>query len=242
MVRRFIWACGICAALACNTAALQTPPRANEDAGTETDAAPEDAIADAPSTPDSGCPPPALLSVANVPPGYMPAVTVTIARLIDGDSDNFNFPNAQAQGVRLLFVNTEESGGPEMTDFGVQTKEIAHAYLRSAKSLQIAVRESRPGSGMPDLDPYNRWLSLLFVDGELFQTWLVRQGLSAYYTVFGCAPAPIHEALLYAEAEANAANRGIWGPGPHNDYKAVLEQWIGNRTCRPNPYKSPYCG
>jgi endonuclease YncB( thermonuclease family) len=74
----------------------------------------------------------------------------------------------------------------------------------------------------------------VFVDGELLQTRIVREGYSAYHTLFGCARSPVHEALLYAEAEAWTARRGIWAPGHPTDYRPVLEDWVGRRTCRPN--------
>jgi len=197
------------------------------------------------SVPDAtlgnACPAPKRLGLADIPTGYLPPVKVTIADVADGDSGRYSFPSAQNQGVRLLYVNTEESFGAEMTAFGVQTKGIVIQWINEAKEVQIAVRESFKGSKKPDNDPYDRWLSLMFLDGELLQTRLVREGLTAYYTVFGCAPDPIHEALLHAEAEANTNKRGIWGPGPHNDYRVTLEEWIGTRTCRPNPFKGPYC-
>lgn len=183
------------------------------------------------------------MTTANIPSGYIAPVKVTIAFLADGDSGRFNFPNATDRGVRMLYVDTEESGGAEMTAFGVDTKAKVHAWIRAAKKIEIAVQETSPGSGVPHEDPFDRWLSLVFLDGELLQERIVREGLSAYYVQFGCAPAgsALHEALLYGEAEANAAGRGIWGPGPHNDYEVVLAKTIGNRTCRPNPFKGqPY--
>lgn len=198
----------------------------------------------------SGCPVPAKLTTANIPSGYMAPVRVTISFLADGDSGRFNFPTASDQGVRMLYVNTEESGGAEMTDFGVQTKLKVHPWIRAAQNIEIAVRESAPGSGLPDVDPYGRWLSLIFLDGQLLQERIVREGLSAYYVQFGCAPtsggaASLHSTLLWSEAEANARDLGIWSSAPspaHNDYSVVLTQWIGNRTCRPNPFKNqPYC-
>lgn len=193
------------------------------------------------STIPSNCPAPRALGPANVSAGFLRPVKVTIAGVADGDSGRYNFPNAANQGVRMLWVNTEESFGDDMTAFGVETKATVIKWITDAKEIQIAVQETAPGSGIPDSDPYDRWLSLLFLDGELLQTRIVREGLSAYYTAFGCAGAPFHDALLHSEAEANANKRGIWGPGAHNDYRVVLTAWIGTRKCRPNPFIAPYC-
>lgn len=189
----------------------------------------------------SDCPAPRALGPANVPAGFLRPVKVTIAGVADGDSGRYNFPNAANQGVRMLWVNTEESFGDDMTAFGVQTKATVIKWITDAKDIQIAVQETSTGSGIPDSDPYDRWLSVVFLDGELLQTRIVREGLSAYYTTFGCAGAPFHDALLHSEAEANKNKRGIWGPGPHNDYSIVLAEWIGTRKCRPNPFLAPYC-
>lgn len=193
------------------------------------------------STIASPCPAPIAIGPANVPAGFLRPVKVTIAGIADGDSGRYNFPNAQNQGIRLLWINTEESFGDDMTDFGVKTKATVIQWINAAKEIQIAVQETARGSGVPDSDPYDRWLSVMFVDGELLQTRIVREGLSAYYTAFGCADAPFHEALLHSEAEANVNSRGIWGPGPHNDYRVALAEWIGTRKCRPNPFLASYC-
>ena len=53
-------------------------------------------------------------------------------------------------------------------------------------------------------------------------------------------PAPLHNALLYGEAEARANRRGIWAAGHPTDYSRVIPTFI-QRGCRPNPYTAPYC-
>ena len=189
------------------------------------------------------CPEPAGLTTSDIPSGYLPLVAVKLNYFIDGDSSSFDFPNATKQGVRMLYVNTEESGGAEQTAFGLKTKEVVSGWFSAATRIEIAVRETAPGSGKPDADTYDRWLGLVFLDGELVQGRLTREGYSAYYTQFGCAPAPLHDALLLGEAKARHLALGIWSSTEqHNDYEAVLAQWIGRDTCRPNPFKGmSYC-
>jgi endonuclease YncB( thermonuclease family) len=172
----------------------------------------------------------------------LPAQTVGLIRAIDGDTAEFGTQTIPSQKVRFLFVNTEESYGPETTAFGTASSAVIHNYLGDAGTIVLRVREDRGHPGQPSLDPYDRWLSLVFVDGDLFQTRIVREGLSAYYTQFGCAPEPVHSALLYAEAEARANKRGIWRDGHPTDYRRVFERWIGSSTCRPNPFQNErYC-
>jgi len=190
---------------------------------------------------ESGCPAPPVVSPDDLPTGYLPAVSANFDYIVDGDTAHFLFADGERIS-RFLFVNTEESHGAETTDFGVATTPIVGGWLDAGTEIRIAFQRDSQDPTMPRLDPYDRWLSLIFVDGELLQTRIVREGLSAYYTQFGCPPSPIHESLLYAEAEARANERGIWAPGHPTDYEQVLGSWIGNRTCRPNPFDNePYC-
>lgn len=191
---------------------------------------------------DGGCPPPRTLAPADVGPGYLPPATVTLIRPIDGDTAHFAFPRIGEQACRFLYVDTEESFGEQTTPFGGATKQKVDGWLRAATSLVVVVREDKAAPGQPALDPFARRLSLVFVDGELVQTRLVREGLSPYVTSFGCAEEPIHSTMLHAEAEANRAGRGLWAAGHPKDYQATTRQWIGRPpTCRPNPFEASYC-
>jgi endonuclease YncB( thermonuclease family) len=227
-------ALALCAApLACGSTRPPAPP--SVDGGAVADAGAGDAGT------VNACPAPAVVTPADLPSGFLAPQTVTLIRDTDGDTAHFNFPQAGEQIVRFLWVNTEEAYGTETTEFGTATKGIVGSYLEGAREIVVVVRESRTQPGQPALDPYNRWLGLVFVDGDLFETRLVREGWSAYYTKYGCAPEPVHKALVYAEAEARAKEKGIWAPGHPTDYSVVLANWIGSNHCRPNPYLEPYC-
>lgn len=188
----------------------------------------------------SPCPAPVAPTPADVPEGYLASAAVELVRVVDGDTAHFLF-DGREEIVRFLYVNTEESHGSETTAFGTATEARVRDEIEAATEIVVAVREEWDAPGEPDLDPYDRWLSLVFVDGTLFQTHLVQEGLSAYYTRFGCAPDPVHTSMVFAEAEARAARRGIWAAGHPTDYEDVLESWIGDSDCRPNPYREPYC-
>jgi len=197
---------------------------------------------------DSGCPAPARITPEMIPSGYLPVERVNLNYDVDGDTAHFYFASGD-HILRYLFVDTEESNGAKTTEFGKASKAIMAKWLQEAKEIKVAVRQGST-AGSPDVDLYGRWLSLIFVDGELIQTRLVREGYSPYVTHFRysfggkstyCAPTPVHEALLYAEAEAYANQRGIWAPGHPTDYKATLAEWTGPDKCRPIPYEGPYC-
>jgi endonuclease YncB( thermonuclease family) len=219
-------------------------PRDATSATDATDAA-TDAARDVPFI-DSGCPAPARvtpetpLSANN----YLAPITVRFVRPVDGDTAHFIFPIMGEQTVRFLFVNTEESTGDasRITAFGTLTSHTVGPILQSGREFKIILQADPNALTQPNHDPYMRLLGLVYMDGELFQTRLVREGWSAYYTQFGCAPEPAHTALVLAEAEARANQRGIWQPGHPTDYRPVLQGWIGSNRCRPNPFRGdPYC-
>lgn len=196
---------------------------------------------------DSGCPAPQPITLAEVPSGFLAPSNVRFIREIDGDTSIFSFAIQGETTVRFLWVNTEESVAmmaSENTAFGRYTSTVVRGYLSAGGDFKVVRRADATDPTMPALDPYRRTLGLVFVDGQLFQERLVREGWSAYYTDFGCAPEPIHTALLLAEAEARANHRGIWAPNHPTDYAEVFSRWItgGTRACRPNPFRGqPYC-
>lgn len=185
----------------------------------------------------SGCPAPVPVSATDLV-GFRATERVTLVRATDGDTATFRRPGGAEVTVRFLFVNTEEAFGDEMTEYGKAVAEVVGGYLRSARQLEIAIRE---GDGADELDTFGRSLGLVFLDAELLQSRIVREGLSPYYTAFGCASGPVHVNLLHSEAEARGNERGLWKPGHPTDYRPILEDWIGSSTCRNNPYERAYC-
>lgn len=202
--------------------------------------APADAGTEDSGDPDAGgCPvPPVVTPPDTSGKGFLAPVKVGYVRTVDGDTAHFVLPNVGERTFRFLYVNTEESSGARATAFGIATVPIVRGWLEAAADLQVAIQDD--GQGAPKLDPFQRILALVFTDGTLLQSRLVLEGASAYYALFGCAPSPIHESLLWSEAEAFGAQRGIWAPGHPTNYREVLASW-NVRMCRPNPFESPYC-
>jgi endonuclease YncB( thermonuclease family) len=229
----------------CSDGATPTPI---EDAGTIDAGAAMDvpAVDQGPPVLDSGCPAPQAVTPSSVPSGFLAPISMFYVRTVDGDTAHFRYMGVE-NTVRFLWVNTEEAHArpaSKNTAFGIQTAETVTGYLGAGRAFTVVRQASATMPTMPALDTFDRTLALVFVDGELFQLRLVREGLSAYYTDFGCAPEPIHSSLLFAEAEARANRRGIWAPGHPTNYADVLTRWIGTgtRACRPNPFRNQsYC-
>ncbi|MFO0629298.1 MAG: thermonuclease family protein [Polyangiales bacterium] len=191
---------------------------------------------------DSGCPAPARITPEMIPADYLPVQRATYIRSTDGDTAHFALPIVGETTVRFLWVNTEESSGDERTAFGAYTSQQVARIMAAGAMFQVARHRASAGSSEPELDQFGRTLALVFMDGELLQTRLVREGWTAYYTAFGCPTAPLHQTLLLAEAEARANRLGIWAPNHPTNYATVFAQWIGTRGCRPNPFRNqPYC-
>ncbi len=242
----FVLACSVATAslAACSASEPTVPPGIEPDAVATDVSEPETSVAEdtAPGATDaaidSGCPAPQTVSPSQLPAGFLPPERVNLYYTVDGDTAHFYFASGE-HVVRFLYVNTEEVFGDERTALGDAAKVAVDGFLKSAKEITVAVEKDE--SGGPHSDPFGRWLGAVFVDGDLLQTRIVREGHSAYYTAYGCAKQPIHDALLHAEAEAWAAKRGIWVPGNPTDYEVVLKKWMGKSTCRPNPYSRPHC-
>jgi endonuclease YncB( thermonuclease family) len=166
-------------------------------------------------------------------PGFSPPMVVKLHRPVDGDTAHFLGPGGLYK-VRFLWVNTEETHGERATAFGVVAAERMQKWLFESSRIELYFQLAADGS--PARDSYGRYLALVALDGELAELRLVREGLSPYYTSFGCAPSPLHEAMLAAEAEAHATARGLWAPGHPTDYHEVFRRWLSHRHCRPDPF------
>jgi len=216
------------------------------DAGAPTDV-PVAVVDSGPPVLDSGCPTPQRIAVSDTPAGFLPPSTVRFIRAIDGDTAIFSFAIQGETTVRFEWINTEESNSRDRTEntaFGVASAATVARYLAAGREFVVVRHASPRMPTMPDLDNFGRTLGLVFVDGELLQQRIVREGLSPYYTDFGCPPEPVHSALLLSEAEARANRRGLWAPGHPTNYAEVLSRWItgGTRACRPNPFRNQsYC-
>jgi len=224
-----------CVALGCSSQQAPIPAAepdtavAPEDTGAAEDAAPDTRV-----PADSGCPAPAVITPADLPSNYQRAERANLNYVVDGDTAHFFLASGE-KVIRFLYLDTEETTGAEKTAFGEASKVAVDGYLRAAKEIMVAPRLR--SSGAIDTDPYGRTLGLIFVDGELLETRIIREGWSVYFASFGCAAAPLHNAFVYAEAEAYANKLGIWEPGHPKDYRPELARW----SCRPNPYTTTYC-
>lgn len=202
------------------------------------------------SSPRPWCPKAEAIDVAQSPDDYLPPMTVKLGSVIDGDTAYFDDPSGMRQRVRFMHINAEEvhhddaspAQNAKATPFGEMTKTHVTEILSRATTIQLSTHRDPVHPDQPESDVFSRWLSLVWVDGQLLQQQLIADGYSGYYTKYGCAQGQLHDALLFSEADANQHNRGVWDPQYKNEHLPVLTQWIGLDKCRPNPLQGDhYC-
>lgn len=144
--------------------------------------------------------------------------TVTITRVIDGDTVEARFPNGETDTLRLLGVDTPETtlsrvnpeefeGIPDTTvgrdhlfNWGELAAEYANDQLEGETvRIEVDPEADRRGS-------FGRLLVYLYVDGENFNKLLLTKG---YARVFESTFSKRTE-FEDAEATARADNVGLW--------------------------------
>ncbi|WP_237605971.1 thermonuclease family protein [Salinicoccus sp. ID82-1] len=131
-------------------------------------------------------------------------IPVTVASFIDGDTTRFNFDGEEAS-FRYLLIDTPETNHPRIGEqpFGKEASARTKEILEEASSIEV---EFDVG---PDQDHYDRYLAYIYADGEMVNEMLVREGLAQVKYIN--PPNTTHLGQLEAaQAEAEAAGRGIW--------------------------------
>ena len=120
-----------------------------------------------------------------------------VSHVVDGDTVDVN-GCAAAGRIRLILVNTPEISPGEC--FGKQA--AAHTTERLL-NRQVGLEKDKS-----ETDSFGRFLRYIWVDGELFNEHLVREG----YAAVGIYPPDVKylARMEAAEQEAKAHGRGLW--------------------------------
>jgi len=148
-------------------------------------------------------------------PGGDP-VQVTVQYVVDGDTVVVVFPDGREDTVRLLGVDTPETGDTNPDEFeGVPDTEAGRACLRSwADNATTYLQDQVAGRTVTlEFDAladrrgyYDRLLAYVVVDNTTINRRLVAAGYARLYD------SEFESRLTYAalEQEAQAAGRGVW--------------------------------
>ena len=129
--------------------------------------------------------------------------TVTVSRVVDGDTIEVSPAVNGLKDVRLIGVDTPETVDPSegIEPYGPQASDFATREL-SLRRVRLEFDEER-------MDRYGRLLAYVYFDGSMFNEELVEKG---YAQAYPYPPNTAHAATFaVAQRRARAAGLGIWG-------------------------------
>src|SRR5215216_810886 len=129
--------------------------------------------------------------------------TVTVNRVVDGDTVEIAPSIGGTEDVRLIGIDTPETVDPEeeVEPYGPEASDFATSELEG-EGVDLEF-------GQEKFDDYDRLLAYVYIDGQMFNEELVEQGYAQTY--------PYEPNTKYADRfeeaqhEARASGLGIWG-------------------------------
>lgn len=131
-------------------------------------------------------------------------VEVKFVDSVDGDTAEFEM-NRGTIKVRFLAVDTPESVHPtkEVQEYGVEASNFTKEKLQNAQKIQLEFDNNSDKT-----DKYNRYLAWIWVDGELLQDLLVKEGFAKVAYLYG--DYKYTQVLQESENRAKELKLGIW--------------------------------
>src|SRR5215211_2920432 len=129
--------------------------------------------------------------------------TVTVSRVVDGDTVDISPAVDNIDEVRLIGVDTPETKDPSegIEPYGPEASAFATDEL-AGQSVDLEFDVERE-------DQYDRLLAYVYVGGEMFNEVLLEEG---YAQAYPYPPNTRYEGrFAAAQEEARAAGLGIWG-------------------------------
>lgn len=151
---------------------------------------------------------------------------------VDGDTAKFDM-NGEIIKVRFLAVDTPESVHPtkEVQAYGVEASNFTKEKLKNAKTIELEFDNNSDKT-----DKYGRYLAWIWVDGELLQDLLVKEGLAKVEYLY--ADYKYTNILEESEKIAKETKIGIWKDEASNEYSEkenfVDVEEIENNSIQPN--------
>src|SRR5829696_4695894 len=158
--------------------------------------------------------------------------TVTVERIVDGDTIRIDPAVDGIDVVRLIGVDTPETKGPDcdVQPYGPEALSFTRDELEG-EEVDLEFDEDRE-------DRYDRLLAYVYLDDEMFNETLLEEGYAQVYTV---RPNDRYEDRF--EEAQNAAQEeelGIWGlSSSEQDLLADRGNGIGGEKCSPRANQTP---
>jgi len=147
-----------------------------------------------------------------------PAWNVTVSHVVDGDTVEIRYRNGSSETVRLLGVDTPETGSTPVSpgEFeGIPDSEAGRSHLRTwgERATDVAERDLAGEEVRLVVDRkadrrggYGRLLAYIYVDGENFNKRLLVDGYARLYD----SPFTFRDEFAATEATARESNVGLW--------------------------------
>ncbi len=132
---------------------------------------------------------------------------VTLNKCVDGDTAWFNI-NGEKIKARFLAIDTPESTN-KIEPYGKEASEFTCNLLKNAKKIEIEYDENSD-----KFDKYDRHLVWVFVDDELLQNSIVKEGYADVKYLYG--DYKYTDILKKSLIEAKANNLNMWKSEKNN--------------------------
>jgi micrococcal nuclease len=129
--------------------------------------------------------------------------TATVTRVVDGDTIEVDIAG-ETHKVRYIGVDTPETVDPNRP-VGCYGHEASDRNKELVLGKIVGLEKD-----VSNTDDFGRLLRYVWVDGQMVNALLVRDGYAEAET--GFAEVKHQDVFLELQAEAQAAGRGIWGP------------------------------
>jgi micrococcal nuclease len=145
------------------------------------------------------------------------AATALVLKIVDGDTIDIRDDDRGRLRVRLLGIDTPETKKPGFTVgcWGPEATKFAETTMLGQRVALV------PDPTQNSTDRYGRTLAYLVrADGWDYSVEAARAGAALSY-VYDDRPVSRHDAIESAQAEAQSARRGLWGPPCNGDTEST---------------------
>jgi len=163
-----------------------------------------------------------------------PTIMVQVTRVIDGDTIEVNM-QGKTEKVRLIGIDTPETVHPEkeVEYYGKEASNFTKSKLESQQvELEFDVQER---------DKYGRLLAYVWLNGQLFNEILVKEG----YAKVSTYPPNVKyvDKFTVAQKEAREQGRGLWGEKTAQQPASQPAKTSGNYvgSLKSDKYHLPSC-
>lgn len=130
--------------------------------------------------------------------------TVTVERVVDGDTIEVRSENGNVEDVRMLLIDTPETVHPDkpVQPFGQEASRLTKELLPEGTKVTLE-------RDVSERDKYGRLLAYVWKDDEMINQVLLREGLARVAYVFEPDTRYVDE-FRAIEKTARQEERGIW--------------------------------